>query len=150
MFRLAPMNRNQLSKGMDDMNFFGTLFDDFFNNGFFPKNELNTTSFRVDVKEREAEYVIEAELPGIEKKDIQIDYDDNRLYIRVEKNEEKEEKGDAENYLRRERFYSKMERAFYVKDIQGDKIEAKLENGILSITAPKQVLVDTKHRIEIQ
>lgn len=151
MLRIVPYSKNNtLLKRNND---FYNLFDDFFNDSFFNEHLSNSKSqnlarFKVDVKNEENQYVILADLPGVNKDEISIDYKDNQLTIRVDRQEEKEETKD--NYLHRERIQSSMERSFYAKDIQGDGISAKLENGVLTIVAPKYVEQDTSYKIPIQ
>ena len=103
MFRLVPYGRNQVTKNND--NFFNLMddffSDDFFNNGLIPASVSKYESFKIDVKDNDTEYLIEADLPGVKKEDLTIDYKDNRLVIRVNSNQEVNEEKD--NYIHRER-----------------------------------------------
>ncbi|MCF6460122.1 Hsp20/alpha crystallin family protein [Clostridium sp. Cult3] len=91
---------------------------------------------RVDVKEKDKEYLLEAEIPGVDKEDIYLEIRDDILTIAVERKEEVNE--DKENYIRRERRYGSFKRAFYVDDVEQDKIKAKFKNGILKVKLPKK------------
>jgi len=98
----------------------------------------------------EDEFVIKAEIPGVDKKDIDITIEDNVLTIKGEKKFEKEEK--KENYLRAERFYGTFRRSFTLPaSVDKDKIKAKLDKGVLTIeipkkeeTKPKKISIDVK------
>jgi HSP20 family protein len=90
----------------------------------------------VDVAEREKDYEITAELPGMEEKDIEVNLSDDVLTIKGEKKEEKEEK--HKDYYLSERRYGSFQRSFRVPDgIDASKIEAQFKNGVLTVTLPK-------------
>ncbi|QEK12854.1 Hsp20/alpha crystallin family protein [Crassaminicella thermophila] len=131
------------SNGSRDVeNFFEKMFEDHFG---FP---TLSTGMKVDIKENEKEYILEAEIPGANKEQIHIDYQNNYLTISVENiNEVKEER---ENYIRRERKVGKSSRSFYIENIQHDNIFAKYENGILKVVLPKDENHRKRKRIEIQ
>ena len=102
-----------------------------------------------DIKENENDYVMEVEMPGMDKKDIHVDLKDGYLNISVNKNE-KEDGGKKENYIHRERSFS-CSRSYYVGDIRKEDIKAKYENGILNVVIPKEVREKAdNHRIEIE
>ena len=65
-------------------------------------------------------------------------------------NSEDEEKNENKNYIRRERVYGKVERSFYLGDLDQDKIDAEFKNGILNIVVPKKEETSNKKRIEIK
>ncbi len=142
MFRLAPYN-NMVVKRNDD---FYSLFDEFFND--FPTADKAYAGFKVDIQDNGKEYVFEAELPGVNKEDIKLDYKDNNLMIQVETSSETEE--EKSNYIRKERKAQSMKRVFRVKDIQGDAVRAHLNNGVLTIVAPKVIEEDNSFNIDIQ
>jgi HSP20 family protein len=91
---------------------------------------------KVDIKENEKEFVIEAELPGIKKEEVDIQVDDDRLTISVQKNEQTDEEKD--NYIRKERSYTAMVRSFAISNVEVENVNAKFENGLLFITLPKK------------
>ncbi len=135
MFGLVPFRGGNVERRRDpwDMN---SIFESFFKDSLFPAFYSNSGQMRVDIKENEHNYIVEAELPGIKKDEINVDIDENVLTISVKRNEEtKEEK---ENYIRRERQFSSMTRSFAVENIVPEKATAKFENGILSINLPKK------------
>ena len=90
----------------------------------------------VDLYEKDDHFVIKAELPGVDKKDISIDLKDRVLTLSGERSYENEAK--EENYYRRERSYGKFQRAFTLPaDVDSDKINAEFKDGLLQIEVPK-------------
>ena len=90
----------------------------------------------VDIAEREKDYEITAELPGMEEKNIDVKFADGILTIRGEKSEEKEEK--KKNYYLSERRYGSFQRSFQVPEgVDADKIEASFKDGVLTVILPK-------------
>ncbi len=99
--------------------------------------EWRTDSFapRVDVKDEDSKIVIEAELPGMTEKDVEVSLSGDSITIRGEKKRETEEE---ENYYRLERAYGSFERTLPLPaDVELDKAEAKFKNGVLSVLLPK-------------
>lgn len=93
-------------------------------------------SMKTDVKDMGDHYGISLEIPGVRKEDIHASVKDGALTISAEKKSESEEKD--EKYIRRERFYGKYERSFYVgENVKEDDIKASYENGVLRIDVPK-------------
>ncbi len=137
MFGITPYER--WKKGMkrgEDIWDIDQMFDSMMKEAFWPFPVRTEGNIRVDVKEDERDYKLEAELPGVDKEDIRLELKDDVLTLSVEKNEEiKEEK---ENYIKQERRYGNFSRSFYVDDVNIDKIKAKFENGVLYITLPKK------------
>ena len=103
----------------------------------FFDNDTQLAAFRTDVKENENEFILEAELPGFNKEDIELSIEDGCLTISAERKDENEEK--QEHYVKRERFYGSYKRSFDLSGIDVDKISASYENGILSLELPKIV-----------
>ncbi|MCF8019255.1 MAG: Hsp20/alpha crystallin family protein [Vallitaleaceae bacterium] len=148
MFRLTPYARGQVSRRSNDFSDIFSMFDDVFNDSLFQSRALNNGSFKIDIKDNDQEYILEADLPGVKKEDLRIDYKDDQLLIQVECKDEMDE--EKSNYIHRERRVCSMQRMFGLKDIQGDQISAKLENGVLTIVAPKREEVDNSIRIEVK
>lgn len=126
MFDLMPFERrnNLLSRYFD--NFDKEFFGDFMK------------EFKTDVLDKGDKFVLEAELPGFKKEDIHIDVEDNRLTIRAEHSESKEEKGDGRNYIRRERSYGSYSRSFDISNVRAGEISAEYNNGVLEVSLPKR------------
>ncbi|HDQ45818.1 MAG TPA: Hsp20/alpha crystallin family protein [bacterium] len=90
----------------------------------------------VEVSETDAAYEVQAEIPGIEKKDISLSLENNVLTLKGEKKEAVRENG--RHYHRSERSYGRFERAFRLPhSVKAGEITAKYENGILTVTVPK-------------
>jgi HSP20 family protein len=90
----------------------------------------------VDIAEREKEYEITAELPGMDEKNIDVKFADGILTIKGEKKEEREEK--KKDYYLSERRFGSFQRSFQVPDgVDADKIEASFKNGVLTVVLPK-------------
>ena len=113
--------KNELTRknGYSDYDFFNEAMHDFFPSFYGFGRNNGQKYMRTDIKEAEKEYVMEVELPGLDKKDIHIDLKDGYLNISVKK-EEKQEEGKKENYIHRERSFScsrkTPRRRFWVKD----------------------------------
>jgi len=99
-------------------------------------DEFETRSFRVDVKETDKEYIVEADLPGCDKNNINVSYDDGVLTIAASYEETAEEKD--KNYIRKERRRGNFSRSISIpEDVKSDEIKASFKNGVLKVTLPK-------------
>jgi HSP20 family protein len=97
----------------------------------------------VDVYEEKDEIVVKAELPGMDKSDIEVNISDSELTLKGEK--KKEEKIEEENYFRSERSYGAFVRSVDLPtDVQADKVKAAFKNGILEVRLPKTEEAKTK------
>lgn len=149
MFGLTPFNRHDLitSTGKDYVDFYN-LIDDFFNNDFPSTRLLKNDTFKLDVKNLDHSYIVEAEMPGYNKNEITIDYQDNCLTIKG--NKEVNKNDESTNYIHKERRITSVERSILLKDVDTEKIQAKLDNGLLIIEVPKLDQAITSKTIEIQ
>ena len=123
------------------------LFDDFFNDfdeDFFgKKNPLYgkhaRNMMKTDVRETEKTYELDIDLPGFKKDEIQIELKDGYLTVSAEKGLDKDEEDKKGKYIRKERYAGALSRTFYLgEEIQEEEIKAKFENGILSVSIPKE------------
>src|SRR5699024_2172574 len=90
----------------------------------------------VEIHEKEKEYSVKAELPGVKKEDLDIDIDKNHITINAKKHEEHKE--DTKGFRKSEFKYGEFSRTVYFpQEIDVEKTKAKLEHGILAIEAPK-------------
>ena len=118
------------------------ILDDFFGNEWVDKT--SSTAPAVNVIETDKEYKVEIAAPGLTRDDFKIDInEDNELTVsmekKVEKNEESEKEGKKHTYLRREFSYSSFRQRMILPDnVNVDKIDAKMENGVLTIDIPKK------------
>jgi len=114
------------------------LFDRFFDEWDMPSLFDEDTKWvpAFDITENEKEYLISAELPGIDIKDVDITLSDGVLTVKGEKKHEKEDKG--EDYHRIERRYGSFHRSFRIPGkVETEKVDANYKNGILKLTLPK-------------
>lgn len=118
---------NNLELFNEEDAFFANLFS-----GFSKDGKL----LKTDVTETDKDYIIFIDVPGLSKKDVKISLEDK--YLTVTATSEREE-NDAVTFLRSERFYGTASRTFYVGDVEQKSINAKIEDGVLTITIPKKV-----------
>lgn len=148
MTGLVPFNRRStglLNTGFED---FYNMLDDFFSDNWSPRRGLGQDTFKINVQQNEGEYLVEAELPGVNKEEIDLDLNDGRLTISVKREEKINE--EKKNYIHRESRYTSMSRSIYLADAESRGVKAKLDNGLLSITVPRQEKAIRAERIEIE
>ncbi|QMS84541.1 Hsp20/alpha crystallin family protein [Candidatus Xianfuyuplasma coldseepsis] len=139
MYRITPYRRNNPStRDVFD------LFDDFFND----RKTAYVRDFKIDVKDEKDKYIVEAEVPGLTKKDLNIKYENDRLTISINKEDEKEETED--NYMHKERYSFRSERSIYLEDVDPKKLSAKMDNGILTIELMKLEHKISSYMIDIK
>lgn len=110
---------------------FDNLYPDY---GFDEMSENLTIP--VEVRDKKDEYDVRAELPGVKKEDLDIEINDNYLTISATKSEEKNE--EEKTYKKSEFSYGEFSRTLYLpQDVDTDKIDAKLEHGVLKLVIPK-------------
>jgi HSP20 family protein len=122
------------------------LFDD----DFFSGLTSRTSSMpAVNIREDEKNYFLDLAIPGIDKKDLKIDINEDVLTISSEKKMENEEERDG--YKRKEFSYSSFCRSFYIpENANKEKIEAGYKDGVLNVTLPKHEEEKTKITREIK
>jgi len=143
MFEMTPFRRRGLSRRDDFFDKIQSYFDDEFNVPRAFRGDI-----KIDLKETEKEYIVEADLPGVRKEDIEITYENNYLTIAAKREEVMNE--EKENYIRKERNYGMISRSFYVDDIDGDNIKAKFSDGVLKMNLPKKDSPENKNKINIE
>jgi HSP20 family protein len=89
---------------------------------------------RTDIRETEDTYLLETEMPGVKKENVELVRENGVLTILVKA----ETPENSESYVRRERVFGELKRSFVLKNIDEETISARLDNGILFITLPKQ------------
>lgn len=142
---MMPTRKNQ--------NWLPGIFNEFFDNAWIEK--ANSTAPAINVIENEKDYKIELAAPGLTKDDfnVRID-DDNCLVISLEKQTENKDENDHGRYLRREFSYSKFQQTMILPDdVDIEQINAKVENGVLTVDVPKKAPVEAaklQRNIEIQ
>lgn len=124
------------------------LFDNFMEDFAFPSfTDVDKALYRkharnlmkTDVKETETEYVVDIDLPGFKKEEIQMELVNGNLTVSAAKGLDKDEKAENGSYIRRERYAGSMNRSFYVGEhVKKEDIHPKFENGILTFHLPKE------------
>lgn len=152
MFELRPYRKNSNKmaynpfREMEDFErkFFEDPFAEFFGN-------TDIAEFKTDIKDQGESYLLEADLPGFDKKDIHLDLNDDVLTIHAERHSEHEEKDKKHKYVRCERSYGSYSRQFDVSAVDTEHIKAKYNNGVLELTLPKKEVEKTEAKhLEIE
>ena len=126
------------------------IFDDMFDFGE-PRFSPSKERMDCDIYEKDGKYFVEASVFGFNKDEIKVEAEDGSIVISAEKKEDSKEKDDSKKYIRRERhFHSKIQRAFYLGDIDEDSIKASFDNGLLKIEVPKKAIESNKKYIDIE
>ena len=113
---------------------FGNFFDDDF---FAPLAAVDgDAAFKMNVEDQDDKYVVSAHLAGVKKDEIDVELNEGRLSISVEKHETEEHK--AKNFLHKETHEWSATRGVYLKDAATAGLTAKLDNGVLTVSIPKQ------------
>ena len=141
MFELRPYRKNTSGAALSynpfremeelEKRFFGAPFGSFFRSG-------DIAEFKTDITDQGDSYLLEADLPGFEKKDIHLELSGDTLTIHAERHSGHEQKGDRDKYVHIERSYGKYSREFDVSMVNTDAIKAKYENGVLKLKLPKK------------
>lgn len=131
---------NDLTKMDDLVNGLGRSIWNVTNNGALLKT---------DIKETDDQYVMNIDVPGIDKKDIALKYRDGTLSVAVKRESLSDDSDHDGNLIASERQTGRFGRQYALPDVDADKITARYENGVLALTLPKKAAADT-HHIEIQ
>lgn len=125
-----PIRRSQ--------NWLPGIFNDFFGNEWIEKASANAPA--INIIENDQNYKVEVAAPGLTKDDFNVKIgQENQLVVSMEKKQENKEEDKNGKYLRREFSYSHFQQSMLLPDnVEKDKIEAKVENGVLSILIPKK------------
>ena len=143
MFDMMPFERRNSMARFDPFreleNFEKSFFGDF------------GGGFRTDIKDKGDHFELEADLPGVKKEDIAVDIDGDCLTISAQRDSQREEKNDQEQYVRRERSYGSYSRSFNISNIKSEEITRSYENGVLKVVLPKRSPTgSTSRRLDIQ
>ena len=144
MFELMCF-RNMMDNANSSLSGF---FDNFFNDDL--TNMFNMEdSIKAEVKETDETYLLKAEIPGVNKEDLQLDYKDGYLTISAVQDTNFENRNN--NYFGQERCYRQVSRSFYFDNVEKEKIQAKFQDGILGVVLPKkEVSINNSSKIHIQ
>ncbi|MDE7105568.1 MAG: Hsp20 family protein [Anaeroplasmataceae bacterium] len=123
MYFIRKNNEDKKNNLVDD-------FQNFFMDSFFSNKALKT-----DIVETDTSYILKVDLPGVDKKDVNLDFNNQYLTLSVNQEEDKEDKN--QHYIRKERSRYSYSRSYYLDKADETNIKAKLDNGILTITIGK-------------
>ncbi len=126
------------------------LFEDMFADPFFERKESKI--MKTDIKEKGNNYIIEVDLPGYDKENIEIEMENGYLKVTAKTSQNVDESDEEEKYIHKERFYGECSRSFYVgNSIKEEDVKASFKNGILSLSIPKeeQKKLEEKRKIQI-
>ena len=118
---------------------------------FFSDNALG--EFKTDIQEDGDNFVLEADLPGFKKDEVNVELENGYLTISASKGLDKDEEDKKGKFIRQERYAGAMSRSFYVGDyVTEEDIHAKFENGVLRLDVPKKEAkaVETKKHVAIE
>ncbi len=95
---------------------------------------------RMDVSETDKEYLVKAEIPGVQKEDIKVAVNGNQVSLSAEIKDEQQAGTNKTGALRSERYYGQIQRSFTLpQEVDDEQAEARYENGVLHLTLPKKV-----------
>jgi HSP20 family protein len=146
MFALTPIVRRRGFLRRPETDFFDRFFGDFTLPSLMIDEADWTPAF--DVSETDHELIVKAEVPGMDKEDINITVSDGMLTVKGEKKQEKKEEN--EHFHRVETHYGMFSRTLRLPaEVEADKVDATYKDGVLNITLPKPEAVEPK-KIEIK
>lgn len=143
--------RNSDTYSMTPFNFFEdfsrNFFEDFSRNLF---NDFNSNLIKTDIHETDNEYIVEAELPGISKENIQVTYEDGVLTISGQQQTDTVDEDKKGKLIRSERSLTSVRRQYLLENVKEDEIKASYSDGILKVTLPKDSNKEIKKSIPIE
>lgn len=123
------------------------FFEDFSRNLF---NDFKSNLIKTDIHETDNEYLVEAELPGIPKENIQVTYEDGVLTISGQQQTDTVDEDKKGKLIRSERSLTSVRRQYLLENVKEDEIKASYSDGILKVTLPKDSNKEIKKSIPIE
>ncbi len=126
------------------------LFDDLFDNSFLERRDAKI--MRTDIREKGNNYIIDVDLPGYDKENIDIEMEHGYLRVTARMDKKIDESDQEERYIHQERYFGECSRSFYVgENLKEEDIKASFKNGILSLVVPKEQpkQIEEKKKIQI-
>lgn len=139
--KIQPRNSNTYSMTPFD------FFEDFSRNLF---NDFKSNLIKTDIHETDNEYLVEAELPGIPKENIQVTYEDGVLTISGQQQIDTVDEDKKGKLIRSERSSTSLRRQYLLENVKEDEIKASYSDGILKVTLPKDSNKEIKKSIPIE
>ena len=123
------------------------FFEDFSRNLF---NDFKSNLIKTDIHETDNEYIVEAELPGISKDNIQVTYENGVLTISGQQQTDTVDEDKKGKLIRSERSLTSVRRQYLLENVKEDEIKASYSDGILKVTLPKDSNKEIKKSIPIE
>lgn len=149
MFDLKPVRHSDEIMARDPFKELEEFEKRFFGRPFGLIDNQAIAGFKTDIRDAGDAYVLEADLPGVDKNDISLDVSGNVLTIKAQRDIKKEHKDKKGEYVRCERSYGSYMRQFDITGVDVDNIKCKYESGVLTINMPKIKEESTK-KLEIE
>ena len=144
---LTPFNRRYDIGAYDPFR----VFDDMERTLWGDRSTTTLSTFKTDIRENEDGYVLEADLPGFKKEDIQIDLEDGYMTISAKRENKFEEKDKKGNFVRCERSFGSFSRSFDTTGIDVEHMKASFADGVLTLSMPKAPeIAPAARRLEIE
>lgn len=141
MISMIPYRNNHHVSARNTDNYFNPFSDDFFRAFFgddFAKGMLGTERpLKVDVQDKGDYYLLEADMPGMNRENVHVDVNNGVLTISAEMNDSNEKKDEDGHYIYRERRYGRTSRSFNLDGIRDQDITAEFKDGVLKLNLPK-------------
>ncbi len=150
MFELTKRN-NSCAHPYNPFRDFEDLERGFFGYPFGFVNDKPFGGLKTDITDEGDHYLLEADLPGFDKKDINIDINGDTLTVSAQRRSRHEEKDEKDKIIRSERSYGSYTRQFDISEVNAEAIKAKYENGVLQLELPKKEnTLPNARRLEIE
>ncbi|SPE09067.1 Acid shock protein [Lactiplantibacillus plantarum] len=139
---------NEVANRFNDMfHDWDRFFSDF--NNFLPGFTSDMQQLKSDVVDKDDHYELAVELPGVDKKDINLNYRNGSLIITAQKNVSTAKKDEKGQIMAQERSTGRLQRSYYLPNVDSEKIKAQTQNGVLKISLPK-TKESSGHQIKIE
>ena len=138
---------NELANNLNQLMHIGDGFFEDFGEPFFTMDSSN--NMKSDVIKTDNGYQVTVDIPGVDKDNIDLSYDQDVLSIKAKRDSTLDQKDKENNVIASERSYGEYVRNYRLPDVLADKISAKAEDGVLTIDLPKAERKETGHKIEI-
>ncbi|GEN47783.1 Hsp20/alpha crystallin family protein [Ligilactobacillus pobuzihii] len=138
---------NELANNLNQLMHIGDGFFEDFGEPLFTMDSSN--NMKSDVIKTDNGYQVTVDIPGVDKDNIDLSYDQDVLSIKAKRDSTLDQKDKENNVIASERSYGEYVRNYRLPDVLADKISAKAEDGVLTIDLPKAERKETGHKIEI-
>lgn len=142
---------NELMNRFDLDPFFDRMAHRFFSPSDFDKDYSDFGNLKTDIKETDKDYSLKVDVPGIDKNNIRLAYQDGVLSLYINQEHSTEQKDESGRVIASERSHGVMSRSYQLPGVDKDNISAQVSDGVLNVTLPKLTNSDQDNgHIEIQ